>query len=76
MVSTTTRAGIEAAHTVTEEWVVKMSIQKTKLLVARVKSENERDSMPIIIKDEAIKVVSDFNTWAQLLNVKVKLTRI
>ena len=54
-VVSTTRAGIEeAAHIldkVTEEWGLKMSIHKTKLLVAGVKLEDEWESMPIIIKD-------------------------
>lgn len=40
--------------------------QKTKLLVAGEKSEDEQESLPIIIQGEVIQVVSDLNTWAQL----------
>ena len=37
-----------------------MSIQKPKLIMVGVKSEDEQESMPIIIKGEAIQVVNDF----------------
>ena len=79
-VVSTTRAGIEeAAHIldkVTEEWGLKMSIKKTKLSVAEVKSKDERESMHIIMtKDEAIQVVSNSRYLGSIIECQDQVNR-